>query len=210
MLLFSENEIPESYRSAKKSSQLDLSSYLKNNDSSSSIFKHSGARVWLSGCDYTVNSFPETLAEFKGKFGEFTKWEGDFHPYSMAKQRPRRIYRQSTPPVSVAETLGDACEVRETEIVLQDAEGITTYGVYDSNGNRIEFSEFPVANGTNSIRATPDTCLGCHLKLDTRKFNVRIPSAVALGLGPMDNHKNRVTQNPKDCRNPRDIVVQHL
>ncbi len=207
MLLFSDDAIPPLYSQAKEAKKVDVSIFLKDDDRSPAVFKHSGARVWLSQCNYPVTSFPKDLANFKTQFGDYSKWSGDFHPYSMAKQGPRRIYRKSVPAVSVAETLGENCLPKETEVVIQSLTGITTFGVFDSKGQRIEFSEFPIANGSNSIRLAPDSCLGCHLKLDTRKFNVRIPSYIALGLEVMEHHKIKIKGDRAACALPGESIV---
>ncbi|MEI8027494.1 MAG: hypothetical protein WCI18_14190 [Pseudomonadota bacterium] len=207
MLLFSDEVLPPSYRDAKEASKIDFSSLMKEADSNSAVFKHAGARVWLSQCNYPATSFPKDLADFKSQYGDYSKWSGDLHPYSMAKQGPRRIYRQSAPSVSVAETLGENCVVRETEVVIQGPTGITTFGVFDSKGHRIEFSEFPIANGNSSIRIVPESCLGCHLKFDTRKFNVRIPSYVGLGLAVMEQHRVKIKGDLAACALPGENII---
>ncbi len=207
MLLFSDDAPPTSYRDAKEASKVDLSPFIKGADSTSAVFKHAGARVWLSQCNYPATSFPKDLADFKSQYGDYSKWSGDFHPYSMAKQGPRRIYRKSAPAVSVAETLGENCVARETEVVIQGPTGITTFGVFDSKGQRIEFSEFPIANGNNSIRLVPESCLGCHLKFDTRKFNVRIPSYVGLGLAVMEQHRVKIKGDLAACALPGENII---
>ncbi len=207
MLLFTDDAIPPSYSLAKEASKVDLSVILKDGDTNPAFFKHAGARVWLSQCNYPATVFPKDLKEFKVQYGDFKKWGRDFHPFSMAKQGPRRVYRKSMPAVSVAETLNENCEISETEVVIQGLTGKTIFGVYDLKGQSIEFSEFPIANGDRSIRLVPDSCLGCHFKLDTRKFNVRIPSYVGLGLGVMEQHRIKIQGDPAACARPGETII---
>jgi len=207
MLLFSEDKIPTTYSLAIEASKVDVSSFFKEGDPNFPVFKHSGARTWLSQCYYPTIAFPRDLEEFKLKYGDFKKWGGDFHPFSMAKQGPRRLYRQNSPAISVAETLGANCEVRETEVVIEGPKGETTFGAFNGQGRAIEFSEFPAANGRIIIRSSPDSCLGCHLKLDTRKFNVRIPSFLGLGLTVMEQHRIPMNRDPAACARSGENVI---
>lgn len=200
-LLLSEEEVPAYFSEINQLSEIDYSRF--QSPENGSIVKFLGTRDWLAVCSNVVNGMPENIGALKQRIGNYQTWKGEFHPLSIAKQRGRRIYRLNNPQVSIAETLDDQCNVRETEVILTGIENSLQFAVYDAAGNLTDFSDFPAAGGRLVTRKSPDICLGCHLKFDSREFNVRIPSftALRLSLFSQDQYHNSI-----DCVKENETV----
>jgi len=168
-------------------------------------------RAWLSICGPIISDLPKTLEEFKEKYGQFDTaldWAQELHPQSMAKQGGRRVYRKYLRKykvdISSAQTLDPKCNVTETEVVMRSPSGLMKFFGYDANGHLTPLGIFPMTQGRKSIRVTPESCLGCHYKFDSREFNVQIPSYEALQL-----KLNSGASNEIHCKNQKDTVIWH-
>jgi hypothetical protein len=143
-----------------------------------------GTKAWLSTCDGIIMKTPPTLGAWKAIHGDFTDgtWEQELHPTSRAKLAGRRIYRKGE--ISIAESLDDACSVRETEIVMPRADGERWFITYGRAGERAIYGFFPsqAKLDTDVVKWSPDSCMGCHYTFDTRQFSIRAPSFKSLNL----------------------------
>jgi hypothetical protein len=204
-LLLSEEQVPAFFSGLNQLSDIDYSKF--QSPENSSIIKFLGTRDWLAVCSNVVSGMPQNIEGLKQKIGNYHTWKGEFHPLSIAKQRGRRIYRLNDPAFSIAETLDDQCNVRETEVILTGAANSLQFAVYDTTGNLTDFSDFPSGGGRLVTRKSPDICLGCHLKFDSREFNVRIPSftALRLSLFSQDQYHNSI-----DCAKENEAVFWDL
>ena len=194
-LVLGDDDVPKVYSALDSQSEINVSQFIVPTRSGS-VFKLDRTKDWLTACSNVLNQMPDHLRDLKQKIGDYHTWSGEFHPISLAKQRGRRIYRKENPGISVAETLDDKCQVRETEAVFTDTTNSLQFAVYDSTGKLSDFSDFPTGNGGEVARSSPEICLGCHLKFDSREFNVRIPSFAALRLSLFDQNRYH---NSIDC-----------
>jgi hypothetical protein len=179
--------------------------------SASQPFEHQSIKAWLAVCAPIVRHLPATLDELRARYGDYRRdprYTVELHPVSMAKLAPRRIYRRADMPVSIAESLGEDCAVRETELVV--GRGPLDFASYGADGRREELGYFPAQRGVDAIKPTPDSCLGCHYKLDTRAFDVRTPSYVALGLELRERQGVPQWIDGSGCRTARDRIVWHV
>lgn len=207
-LLFEEGKIPDFYSSAKSAREIDFSAMAAlNQDSAGSIFRLQGTKVWLSQCSTAAIGLPRKLSDFKRVFGDYHTWPSELHPISMAKQKGRRIYRNNKAKVSVAETLTEACDVAETEFIVEGKDSNLAFGVFNERGQISPLSSFPKGSGGEILRFSPDICMACHLKLDTRRFNVRIPSREALRLHLFSSGSNALYRNDIGCAREGERVV---
>jgi hypothetical protein len=194
-LVLGDDEVPKVYSALNSQSEINDSQFIVPNRPAS-VFKLARTKDWLAACSNILNQLPVHLRDLKQKMGDYHTWSGEFHPLSLAKQRGRRIFRKENPGISVAETLDDKCQVRETEVVFTDTTNSLQFAVYDATGKLSDFSDFPTGNGGEVARSSPEICLGCHLKFDSREFNVRIPSFAALRLSLFDQNRYH---NSIDC-----------
>ena len=147
-------------------------------------FEHQNIKAWLAACAGDVRHAPGDLDDLRARFGDYRSgsWARELHPVSMAKLAPRRIYRSPDGSVAVAESIGEDCAVRETEVIVRGEGGLLDFWSFDGHGRRVGHGFFPARLRVDAIKFTPDACLGCHYKLDTRSFDVMAPSYRALGL----------------------------
>ncbi len=179
-------------------------------------FNQSGLRSWLAYCGPHVTHTPRSVSAFKLTYGDYHRdpdWAQELHPISPAKQAGRRIYRKRLSDgtwVSVAESLTDECGVRETETVVQPAEGQSRFGVYDYHGDSSSYAFFPTRRiNEDALRFAPDACMGCHYSMDSRRFNVLAPSFEALNLKLYESGAGPGWRDHSHCRVPGERVVLH-
>lgn len=89
-------------------------------------------------------------------------------------------------------------------MILRRPDGALNFWVYDSTGKMSITSHFPSANrdqGFETVeKLSPESCMGCHYDLVTRKFDVLSPSADVLRLA-------KTTELPIVCaENGEDLV----
>ncbi len=111
--------------------------------------------------------------------------------------------------MSVADTLGDGCEARETEVILAVPGRAQQFWSFDAHGRNVHHGHFPVRKGVEAVRFTPDACLGCHYEFDARRFNVMAPSFEALHLVLKRKDGEPQWTDHDYCATPRDIIVRH-
>jgi len=199
-VLFQSETVPESFSTSTNFSDIDFSKLINpNSDQNENIFNLLGTKVWLSQCSIIALGLPRKVNDFKKVFGDYHTWKSEFHPISMAKQRGRRIYRNSKLKVSIAETLTESCGVEETEFIVEGKDSNLAFGVYNQLGQISPLSNFPKGNGGDALRFSPDICMGCHVKLDSRRFNVRIPSKEALKIHLFQNGDKKLYRNDIAC-----------
>ncbi len=175
-------------------------------------FEHQGIKAWLSTCGPAIDGLPESLADVKGAWSDWTRggaWDVELHPISMAKQAARRIYRRRDAAVSIAESLDEDCSVRETELVVARADGLAVFATYGPEGARITHGLFPARAGVDAVKYTPDSCMGCHFRLDSRAFDVRMPSYIALGLGLRRSGGAPLWVDGSGCARPDERQIWH-
>ncbi|HYX37339.1 MAG TPA: hypothetical protein VE954_29910 [Oligoflexus sp.] len=183
-------------------------------DEPSKVFEHLGIKAWLSVCAPVLTQAPATLDEAKELYGDYStgvEWQQELHPRSLAKMAGRRIYRKGYGKmrVSVAESLNDACEIRETEIIVSRASSEKDFYSYGPEGTLVSHGYFPARLGVDSIKFTPDSCMGCHYTFDTREFSVQAPSFVALNLIYREVAGVPQWKDHSHCQLPRDRVIEH-
>jgi hypothetical protein len=175
-------------------------------------FRHQSIKAFLSVCHPIVRHAPQTLVELKTRYGDYAKgerWTTELHPISMAKMAARRIYRSWDTKVSVAESIGESCEVRETEVIVERANGILDFFSYGQAGTQELHGFFPAKLRVDAIKYTPDSCMGCHYKLDSRTFTVRMPSYKALGLTLRSNQGEPQWVDGSACAHKGESIVWH-
>jgi hypothetical protein len=175
-------------------------------------FEHQNIKAFLSVCSPIVRKSPKTLAELKQRYGDYTKgarWTTELHPISMAKMAARRIYRSLDAKVSIAESIGETCEVRETEVVFERANGVMDFWSYGAEGAQEMHGFFPAKLRVDAIKHTPDSCMGCHYKLDSRAFTVRAPSYHALGLTLRSSQGTPQWVDGSACARKGDAIIWH-
>ena len=69
---------------------------------------------------------------------------------------------------------------------------------------------FPARLGVDAVKHTPDSCMGCHYKLDSRAFDVRAPSYVALGLVLRSSQGVPQWVDGSACARPGETQVLHV
>ncbi len=176
-------------------------------------FEHQGIKAYLAVCVPIVRGAPRTLDEVKARFGHDARghrWATEYHPISMAKLAPRRIYRSHDEKVSVAESIGEDCAVRETEVIAERSDGVLDFWSYGADGAREMHGFFPARLGVDAVKATPDSCMGCHYKLEARSFDVRVPSFVALGLTLRASQGIPQWVDGSMCARPGETIVWHV
>ena len=179
-------------------------------------FRQSGVRAWLTDCGPKVTDSPNSLTEFKARFGDY-HWDGDwtkeFHPLSPAKQAGRRIFRKvlwDGTQVSVAESTRDDCSVLETETIVKTPGEQAQFWVFQDNEVRGDHAFFPTRRaGEDAVKFAPNTCMGCHYTLDTREFKVVAPSFTALNLTLFETDGVRVWRDHSHCIESDDTLVYH-
>jgi hypothetical protein len=174
-------------------------------------FSHQGIKAWLAVCEPVLTRAPATLADLVLRYGDYANdpaWEQEIHPISMAKLAPRRIYRHRAKGVSVAESLGTDCGLRETEVIVVQGSGLAFWS-YGATGTLQYHGFFPASRGVDAVKFTPDACLGCHYRLDTRAFDVRYPSYIALGLKLRGAGGEDVWSDGSACIRPGERVIWH-
>ena len=125
--------------------------------------------------------FPMTLRGFRAAIFDYasvTPQDID----SIAKCGTRRLFRNDTDKVYVAETLEDG-EVRETEIILGERrqDGNLEFLVYDAGGRLTDRTVFPNTAQTRDVTsAAPFVCTTCHASTDritdTVRYDVLFPT----------------------------------
>lgn len=174
------------------------------------IFRPLGLKSWLAACNVAVTKAPASLEELKQTWSFHradTGWQSELHPTSRAKLAGRRIYRHPDFEVSIAESLNADCSVMETELVVPGPGRARVFWTYDGKGRVNQHGLFPDYRGGHVIKATPDSCMGCHYTFDQRHFSVRVPSyqALHLGLGGAG-----AWRDDGHCAKPGEPVVRHL
>lgn len=133
--------------------------------------------------DYSCSrAFPQNLAAFKTRFGDYTTWESTTVDCSKPKNGPRRLRRNGDLGVYVAETVVND-EVRETEVLFTNLrrDGHLDFAVYTPGGELTDRSTFATANGGTVTSAAPYTCLSCHFDATTGVFSRRTPAGSGAG-----------------------------
>ncbi len=175
-------------------------------------FEHQNIKAFLAVCGPIVRHAPATLDELKARYGDFAqsgKWVTELHPISMAKMAARRIYRSRETKISVAESIGEACEVRETEVIVERPNGVLDFWSFGASGARELHGFFPAKLRVDAVKHTPDACMGCHYKLDSRAFDVRAPSFVALGLELRRSQGEPQWVDGSSCAKESETVIWH-
>ena len=179
-------------------------------------FNQSAVRAWLSYCGGIISDAPSNLATFKAQYGDYehsTNWVSEMHPISPAKQAGRRIYRTVLDDgtwVSIAESTNDDCSVRETETIVRRPGEQAIFWVFDGLGQRVDHAYFPTRRmNEDAIRFAPDSCMGCHYTMDTRRFDVATPSFEALNLKLFETSTGPVWRDHSHCAHPRDTLIYH-
>jgi len=179
---------------------------------STPLFELQNTKAWLAVCAPILQNAPKSLTEFKARFGDYTAgsgWDSELHPVSMAKLAPRRIYRNQAKHISVAESISEACTVRETEVVIERPDGIVDFWSYGPDGKQENHGFFPAKLGVDAVKPTPDSCMGCHYKFDSRRFDIRIPSYKALGLTLRSSRGVPQWVDGSKCAKPGEAIVWH-
>jgi hypothetical protein len=129
-------------------------------------------RAALMRFDACSKRHPTTLDEFRAQWwDERTLRTDEFEIVaSSPKQQRRRIGREASAGVFLAQTLDDADNVLETEILLTDQrpDGALEFLAYDEDGVLRATSPFPVDGVTTELPA-PFVCMQCH-RSETRGF----------------------------------------
>ncbi|MAD61529.1 MAG: hypothetical protein CMH49_08470 [Myxococcales bacterium] len=179
-------------------------------------FVQLGVKAWLSYCGDEMDQGPPNLTTFKQLFGDYhldrCNWSQELHPLSAAKKTGRRIYRKNLgqgQKVSIAETINARCEVIETEIILLEGVEPLKFWSFDRKGHRVWHAVFLRKPGEDSLRYTPDSCMGCHYTFDQRRFKVVEPSYEALNLKFMILRGEEQWEDAWGCVTPDDYVVTH-
>ena len=179
-------------------------------------FVHLGAKAWLSYCGGDFDGGPQSVIELKQSYGDYHTdqclWSRELHPLSAAKKTGRRIYRRDLgqgQKITVAETLIGDCEVLETEVILLEGTEPIKFWSFDHVGQRVWHAIFLRKPGEDSIRYTPDSCMGCHYTFDQRRFVVVEPSYEALNLKYMIVRGEEQWEDSWACLTPEDYVVTH-
>ena len=179
-------------------------------------FVQLGVKAWLSYCGDEIDQGPPDLNTFKQLYGDYhsdrCNWSQELHPLSAAKKTGRRIYRKDLgqgQKVSIAETINSRCEIIETEIILQEGVKPLKFWSFDRLGHRVWHAVFLRKPGEDSLRYTPDSCMGCHYTFDQRRFKVVEPSYEALNLKFMILRGEEQWEDAWDCVMPDDYVVTH-
>jgi hypothetical protein len=142
---------------------------------------------------------PSTLDALRDRVGDYTQWPSRVTACSPPKNGPRRVFENEQLGVAVAETLeaeaagGAAPEegegtpphttVRETEVIFADAraDGQLDFAVYGPSGERMDRSTFATRAGTTATTAAPYTCLTCHVRRSSGRFDVLRPFGTGAG-----------------------------
>lgn len=175
-------------------------------------FEHQNIKAFLAVCAPIVRHVPADLAALKARYGDYAHdsgWAVELHPISMAKLAARRIYRSAKDKISIAESIGEDCSVRETEVVVERSDGLMDFWSFGANGERETHGFFPARLHVDAIKHTPDSCMGCHYKLDTRRFDVRAPSYRALALVLRKSQGAPQWIDGSSCGRPTDTIVWH-
>lgn len=181
-------------------------------DDSNKRLSLANTKAWLGICSVEIKKTPKTLEKFKSIFGDYKEdlgWTVEFHPMSLAKRAGRRIYRRNSPTnagisVAIAENLKEDCSVEETEVIYGVPDKEAIFVTYNHNGDYTPFGIFPGARESRTVKLTPDSCMGCHYKFDTREFDVFAPSFTALNLIFGGNARNDIS-----CRTSKDTIIWH-
>ncbi len=174
-------------------------------------FAHEGIKAWLTACGPALDDLPATLTALVARFGDLRcdpRFEVELHAVSLAKRAGRRIARRRDLPVSIAESLDTDCSVRETELVVEQPDGTMRFASYGPEGQREDHGYFPAGPGVDLVKMTPDACMGCHYRFDTRTFTVRAPSGVALGLQLRRTDGTPNWTDGGSCASPGEILVR--
>ena len=178
-------------------------------------FVQLGAKAWLAQCAPVLQRVPTTVDSLKAQYGDYTRqsgWIQELHPVSIAKLAGRRIYRRMLPDgtrISVAESLAADCRVKETEVIVGSPDGPMQFFSYGARDQQAPHGYFPTAIGTEQVKLTPDSCMGCHYTFDERRFNVMAPSHEALGLRLPVRNGQPQWRDDSGCYRPGDTVVWH-
>lgn len=138
-------------------------------------------------------------------------WTVELHPTSRAKFAGRRIYRNETARISIAESLSADCEVTETEVIWERPGRELLFASYSTHagGRNVEYGHFPGAGGREAVKFTPDSCMGCHYTFDERRFVVRAPNFEALNLTPRVVGGVLRARDDSRCAKPGETLVRH-
>lgn len=125
---------------------------------------------------------PQTLAELKALYGDYTQWDEEFIACGAPKDGPRRLWENGDIGVFVAETVVRD-DVRETEVIFDRlrADGQLTFAVYTPEGQLTDRSTFATNGGDEIVLAAPFTCMSCHIDIDTGKYDVKRPEGTGAG-----------------------------
>ena len=80
---------------------------------------------------------------------------------------------------------------------------------YGAKDQQAPHGYFPSAIGTEQVKLTPDSCMGCHYTFDERRFNVMAPSHEALGLRLPVRDGQPQWRDDSGCYRQGDTVVWH-
>lgn len=193
-----------------------LAAYQSGERTAIQPFNQANVRSWLAYCGPDAQRAPESIWEFKARFGDYTAgagWVQELHPISPAKQAGRRIYRRRMDDgtwVSVAESINDDCSVRETETIVVSPGRQALFWVFDHHGDRGSHAYFPTRRaGQDAVRFAPDSCMGCHYTMDTRRFTVPAPSFEALNLKLYEADGEPVWRDHAHCASGTESIIYH-
>lgn len=129
---------------------------------------------------------PPSLEALVARYGDYRAWSSFDIDCSRAKDGPRRIYEDRAQGVYIAETLGPARQVRETEVLFERirSDAQLAFAVYTEAGALTDRSTFATGSGAHANLAAPFTCMTCHVDMNRATFTRRMP--VGTGAGCAD------------------------
>ncbi len=116
---------------------------------------------------------PPTLSRLEEQL-HFKSWESETVEWSQVKGKTRILYRspKEYPKMSIAQTVEEGGNIRETEIILKREDGSGNYDfyAYDREGRPALRSHFFNASSKETSGPVPHTCMSCHYDGHTRFF----------------------------------------
>ncbi len=140
--------------------------------------------VLREGLQYTYTCsrpLPADLDTLKARYGDYLTWPLEDLPCGATKDERRLVWTHPEGRAVVAETVTDAGEIRETEVLfldLRDDDQID-FGAYDEAGQIVDRSTFATFSAGPVAYGAPYICISCHT--DTSSVDVQSP--VGLGAG---------------------------
>lgn len=125
---------------------------------------------------------PIDLDTFKARYGDYQTWSKTDIGCSAPKNGPRRIWKDDTLGIYVAETLVEA-GVRETEILFTNlrGDGQIDFAPYTADGHLTDRSTFATGSGGTVTSSAPYTCMACHVDTASGTFSDLFPSGTGAG-----------------------------